>query len=76
MAKAKVFRSGNSQAIRIPKEFRFDTEEVEISRRGNEVVLKSKPKNLAAVFDVLAGLSDDFLKHGRKQPPLQKRSNL
>jgi antitoxin VapB len=37
---AKVFRSGNSQAVRLPKEFRFGTAQVEIFRRGDEVVLR------------------------------------
>ena len=40
MTTAKVFQSGNSQAVRLPKEFRFNTREVEIYRRGNEVVLR------------------------------------
>ncbi|TDR30417.1 antidote-toxin recognition antitoxin MazE [Aquamicrobium defluvii] len=34
---AKVFQSGNSQAVRLPKEFRFDVEEVEVSREGDAV---------------------------------------
>lgn len=37
---AKVFKSGNSQAVRLPKAFRFDSSEVEIFRRGDEVVLR------------------------------------
>jgi len=37
---AKIFQSGNSQAVRIPKEFRFEVTEVEIFKRGDEVVLK------------------------------------
>lgn len=37
---AKVFKSGNSQAVRLPKEFRFGTPQVEIFRRGDEVVLR------------------------------------
>ena len=42
MATARIFKSGNSQAVRLPKEFRFDSEEVEIFRRGDEVVLREK----------------------------------
>jgi antitoxin VapB len=37
-----VFTSGNSQAVRLPKEFRFDTAQVTIERRGDEVVLRAK----------------------------------
>ena len=36
---AAVFKSGNSQAVRLPKDFQFDVSEVEILRRGDEVVL-------------------------------------
>ena len=46
MSTARVFRSGNSQAVRLPKEFRFDSEEVEIFRRGDEVVLREKTLSL------------------------------
>ena len=42
----KVFQSGNSQAVRIPKEFRFDVSTVEIFKRGDEVVLKPKTTDL------------------------------
>jgi antitoxin VapB len=60
MAKARVFKSGNSQAVRLPKEFRFDSNEVEIFRRGDDVVLREKPRGSAHLFDLLAGLPDDF----------------
>ena len=40
MATARVFRSGNSQAVRLPKEFRLKSKEVEIFRRGDEIVLR------------------------------------
>ncbi len=39
MTKARVFKSGNSQAVRLPKQFRFDVKEVEIFRRGDEIIL-------------------------------------
>jgi antitoxin VapB len=42
MPTTKVFKFGNSQAIRLPKEFRFNTNEVEIFRRGDEVVLRER----------------------------------
>jgi len=41
-----VFTSGNSQAVRLPKAFRFNSKTVEISRRGNEVVLREKTASL------------------------------
>lgn len=42
----KIFQSGNSQAVRIPKEFRFDVSTVEIFKRGEEIVLRPKITDL------------------------------
>ena len=72
----RVFRSANSQAVRIPREFQFETDDVEIARRGDEVVLRARSRNLRPVFDLLAGLSDDFFERGRKQPKPGKRPHL
>ncbi len=73
MATTKVFQSGNSQAVRIPKRFRFRSEQVEITKRGNEIVLRERPGDLSAAFELLGGLSPDFFKGGRRQPKLDKR---
>ncbi|MEK7409194.1 MAG: type II toxin-antitoxin system VapB family antitoxin [Acidobacteriota bacterium] len=72
----RVFRSGNSQAVRIPRQFRLDVEEVEILRRGDEIVLRKRPRNLGRAFDLLAGLSADFFAAGRRQPKPPKRPRL
>lgn len=71
----KVFKSGNSQAVRLPKEFQFDVDEVEIFRRGDEVVLRKKPRNLAGLFEALAALGEGepFMPEGRQQPQAQER---
>ena len=76
MAITKVFRSGNSQAVRIPRQFQFDSQEVEIIRRGDDVVLRKRPQSLSKAFELLTSLSPDFLKGGRKQPKAQKRAGL
>jgi antitoxin VapB len=76
MATTKVFRSGNSQAVRIPRELPFDTDEVEIERRGEEIVLRRPRSNLRAAYDVLAALPDDFFAEGREDVPPQKRKGL
>ncbi len=76
MATARVFRSGNSQAVRLPKEFRLKGKEVEIFRRGDEIVLREKGKGLARAFEILANLPDDFLPEGRHDTPPQKREGL
>jgi antitoxin VapB len=73
MAITKVFRSGNSQAVRIPKRFRFRSREVEITKRGDEIVLRERQANLAAAYELLTGFSSDFFKGGRRQPKLDKR---
>jgi antitoxin VapB len=57
---ARVFRSGNSQAVRLPKQFRFKSKEVEIFRRGDEVVLREIPASLAGAFHVIASFPDDL----------------
>jgi len=69
MRTAKVFRSGNSQAVCLPKEFQFDTREVEIFRCGDEVVLRSRVKTMADVVSILSRLSPDFMEDGRDQGP-------
>lgn len=56
MTTARVFKSGNSQAVRLPKEYRFESKEVEIFRRGDEVVLREKPRGSAHLFDLFATL--------------------
>jgi antitoxin VapB len=75
MAVAKVFKSGNSQAVRLPKEFRLSTEEVEIFRRGDDLVLRQKPKNLARAFELMSQLPEDLL-DGVDDPPPQEREGL
>jgi antitoxin VapB len=76
MATAKVFQSGNSQAVRLPKEFRFRSKEVEIIRRGNEVVLREKPRNLGDVLDVLQNIPEDVFEGIRDLRPPQEREEL
>jgi antitoxin VapB len=73
MKTAKVFKSGNSQAVRIPKEFHLEGEEVEIRKRGGSLVLSPRKKSWAALIDSLKKFSDDFMEQGRHQPPAQNR---
>ena len=77
---ARVFQSGNSQAVRLPKEFRLEVEEVEIAREGDAIILrphvrqKERWASLRAAID--RGLSDDFMESGREQPQDQERPEL
>lgn len=73
---AKIFQSGNSQAVRIPKEFRFDVTEVEIFKRGDELVLKPKPKNLGVAFKLLGQMPNDFMASGREDSKPQERESF
>ena len=57
MAVAKVFKSGNSQAVRLPKEFRFNASEVEISRRGDEVVLREVEPDMRRAVEAMRELA-------------------
>ncbi|CAM3003239.1 hypothetical protein ACCE111639_11990 [Acinetobacter celticus] len=61
MTTAKVFMTGRSQAIRVLKEFRFERKEVEIFRRGDEVILREKPVTADQLFKVLAQMPVDFI---------------
>ena len=76
MDTAKIFKNGNSQAVRLPKAYQFDVSEVQIFRRGDEVVLKRKPRNLSKAFELLTKMSDDFMDEGRCQPSIQDRESL
>lgn len=75
MGTARVFRSGNSQAVRLPKQFRLKSKEVEIFRRGDEIVLREKKGSMERAFDLLAGMPDDFELPERNDKP-QKRKGL
>jgi antitoxin VapB len=76
MAIARVFKSGNSQAVRLPKQFRVKSKELEISRRGDEIVLREKSKGLRRAYELLASLPADMFPEGRKDDPPQKRKGL
>jgi antitoxin VapB len=76
VTKAKIFKSGNSQAVRLPKEFRFDVKEVEIFRRGDEVVLRKRKRNLKRALAILRSLPEDFMADGREDMPPQEREPL
>ncbi|MFZ0890735.1 MAG: type II toxin-antitoxin system VapB family antitoxin [Candidatus Binataceae bacterium] len=57
---AKVFMTGRSQAVRIPKEFRFSCDEVLIERAGERVILTPRPKSWRDYFARAANFTDDY----------------
>ena len=71
--KTRLFMSGNSQAVRIPREFQLEGKEVEIQRRGNTLVIRPKKLSWAPLTDSLKKFTADFMEQGRRQPAIQKR---
>ncbi|MGB9430134.1 MAG: type II toxin-antitoxin system VapB family antitoxin [Gammaproteobacteria bacterium] len=69
MSTARIFKSGNSQAVRLPKEFRFRAKEVEIFRRGGEVVLREKLPQLSELLSTIPPMPTDVFADGRQDPP-------
>ncbi len=70
----RIFKSGNSLAIRIPKEFHLnDQQEVEVFQREGELVIRLIPKNLAIAFRLLSSFPEDFFQDGRVDLPPQNR---
>lgn len=74
--KAKVFVSGNSQAVRLPKDFQFHSSEVAIERKGDKIILWEVPQNLSKAFDLLAKMPTDFYPTVRFDEPAQSRESL
>lgn len=75
MKTAKIFKNGQSQAVRIPKEFRFDDSEVFIKKTGNIVQLIPRSDPWSSLFDSLKKFSPDFMEE-RCQPALDDRENF
>ena len=73
MKTAKIFRSGNSQAVRIPKEFQMQGDEVEIERKGELLLLRPKKRSWDSFSESLHKFTEDFMGDGRDQAPAQKR---
>ena len=71
-----VFMTGNSQVVRLSKEFRIDADRVEILKRGEETILRPLKRSVEDAFHLLAALPDDFMPGGRKDAAPQKRKSL
>lgn len=76
MTTARVFQSGNSQAVRLPKEFRFNAKDVEIFQRGDEIVLREKRYTPADALSIFASFPTDFMREGREDNAPQERESL
>ncbi len=76
MPLAKVFWSGRSQAIRLPKEFRFDTAEVRIRRHGATIILEPVARDWAWLDDIVGPFEDDMSRAALEVVPEQDRPEL
>ena len=72
---AKLFKNGRSQAVRLPKKYRFDDSEVFVNKIGDSVILVPKDSKWDTLEKSLNNFSDDFLSD-RNQPEIQKRDDL
>ena len=76
MDTTKIFNNGNSQAVRLPKEYRFQEKEVGIRKIGGAVLLFPIDRAWDTFLDGINGFSDDFLSEGRQCQPEQTRESL
>lgn len=76
MATAKLFWSGRSQAVRLPKDFRFRGGEVRIRRHGKAVILEPLAEDWAWLDAITGKLDDDFVDGVKEQPEQQESREL
>jgi len=70
--KAKIFMNNRSQAVRLPKEFQFNTSEVFIRRQGDDVILSARPADWTAYLASGPIASQEFME-GVEDIPVQER---
>ena len=76
MITAKLFENGRSQAVRLPKEYRFSGDEVSINKVGDVVILMPKENKWSGFLSGLSLFTDDFMSDGREQQLVQERESL
>ena len=76
MMTAKVFENGRSQAIRLPKECRFSSDEVMVNKIGDIVILLPKQNKWDSFMRAIDMFSDDFMADGRATDVVQEREEL
>jgi len=76
MQTARLFANGRSQAVRLPKEYRFVGENVYIQRLGEAIILFPVDKEWEVFLHGLNSFSDGFMAEGRSQGKDQKREKL
>ena len=76
MMTAKIFENGGSQAVRLPKEYRFDSDEVSVNKIGNTVLLSPKLDKWESVLQAVDMFSEDYLADGRVDRKVREREEL
>lgn len=76
MMTAKIFENGRSQAVRLPKECRFEEDEVLVKKIGKIVMLMPKSDDWSTFEKAIDMFSDDFMANGRTADNLQEREDL
>ena len=76
MNTAKIFWSGRSQAIRLPKEFRFEGDQVRIRRHGASVILEPIAADWSWLDALTGALDEDFVAAAQEQPAADEREGL
>lgn len=76
MMTAKVFENGRSQAVRLPKEYRFNSDEVMVNKIGDIVLLLPMTNKWESFMKAVDMFSDDFMADGRAIDPVQEREVL
>ena len=76
METAKIFENGRSQAVRLPKKFRFNTDEVIVQQLGDAVILVPKESLWQTFMAGLDGFTSDVFADGRGQGVQKERENL
>jgi len=76
MQTAKIFWSGRSQAVRLPKDFRMPGDEVRIRRHGSGVILEPLSNDWAWLDAIVGAIDDDFVRAVNEQPDEQERPAL
>ena len=76
METAKIFENGRSQAVRLPKKFRFNADEVVIQQLGAAILLVPKESLWQTFMDGLDSFTDDFFEDGRNQGVQNERESL
>ncbi len=69
---AKIFMNGRSQAVRLPKAYRFDTDEVYITKQGDNLIISPKKPNWDEFFDLKSVFDEDFLSNHADNPPQER----